>query len=455
MAVSADDESGRVPRTRPETFVSFDGGVAVRAEGLRPERYGDLEADLTGRARIARGGGYSYAAASFGDEALVQDLRRFNRILAFDPERLTIEVEAGMTVGDLQSFAVSRGLWLPVIPGYPLITVGGCVAACVHGKNPHRHGTFLGHVLALTLHHPAYGVRRVSPEAAADVLDLTCGGYGLTGVVETVTLRLIPLPGNCYRVDRRPVGGLDEALDFLAEESDRADYAYTFHDASPTTVFGRGYVIRAEAITEDPARFGGAAGRTVPIDARRRAFSPLSVWGGWRTRAIQEIFWRRTASRRVSEVLPWFTVEFPFAAAPEYFLLYGRPGLIECQLLVPHAVARDVIRELAAMIRRWEPDSVMASVKSFRGPRALLRFSGDGICLTLDFARTPATLRFLPELDALVLRAGALPNLVKDSRVPRAVVEAAYPGCEEFRRRLAAYDPERLYRSELSRRLGL
>jgi decaprenylphospho-beta-D-ribofuranose 2-oxidase len=445
----------RLPPAQAETFASFDGGVVVRAARLRPEHYREVEADLAGQPRIARGGGYSYAAASFLRDALVQDMRRFDRILAFDPEQLTVEVEAGLSVGDLLSFATTRGLWLPVVPGYPLITVGGCVAACVHGKNPRRHGTFLSHVLALTLFHPAYGLRRVSPEDLPEVFDLTCGGYGLTGIIETVTLQLTRLTGRFYRVERQPIHSLENAIDLLDEEADRAEYIYSFHDASPSATFGRGYVARASMTADDPPERPVRSPRTVMLDARRRAFSPVSVWGGWRTGLIQEIFWRWTASRAVSRMMPWFDVEFPFAGSPEYFLLYGRRGLVECQVIVPRDGARDMARELVAMVRRLRPDAVMCSLKYFRSEPALLRFSGDGACLTIDFARTPATLHFLPEFDALAVQLGAIPNLIKDSRLPRATVEATYPGCGEFRRRLAAYDPERLYRSELSERLGL
>ncbi|MBK7593148.1 MAG: FAD-binding oxidoreductase [Betaproteobacteria bacterium] len=66
----------------------------------------------------------------------------FNRVLAFDRDQRTVRVEARLTVGDLLVWAGRNGLSFPVLPGYPLITVGGCIAADVHGKNPLRDGTF-------------------------------------------------------------------------------------------------------------------------------------------------------------------------------------------------------------------------------------------------------------------------------------------------------------------------
>jgi hypothetical protein len=97
----------------------------------------------------------------------------------------------------------------------------------------------------------------------------------------------------------------------------------------------------------------------------------------------------------------------------------------------------------------------MASVKRFRGTRGLVRFQGDGVCLTLDLVRSPAGLAFLTVLDDLAVSAGALPHIIKDSRLPAAVVRKCYPEYERFREQLHVHDPARRFRSELSRRLEL
>ena len=97
----------------------------------------------------------------------------------------------------------------------------------------------------------------------------------------------------------------------------------------------------------------------------------------------------------------------------------------------------------------------LASAKIFRGTQTLLRFDGSGICFALDFPRDGASRRFAEFLDDVVVGLRGLPNLVKDSRLPRRVMEACYPEADAFRLRLKAYDPARLYRSDCSERLGL
>jgi hypothetical protein len=69
--------------------------------------------------------------------------------------------------------------------------------------------------------------------------------------------------------------------------------------------------------------------------------------------------------------------------------------------------------------------------------------------------RSAEGLRFLEVLDRLTLEHGALPHIIKDSRLPAAVVARSYPGYEEFRERRRALDPATGFSSELSARLAL
>ncbi len=94
-------------------------------------------------------------------------------------------------------------------------------------------------------------------------------------------------------------------------------------------------------------------------------------------------------------------------------------------------------------------------MKLFRGEQHLLRFEGDGVCVTVNLVRAREGAGFLAVLDRLTLAAGGTPHIVKDSRLPAAVAAQSYPEYESFRERLRAHDPERLFRSDLSVRLGL
>jgi decaprenylphospho-beta-D-ribofuranose 2-oxidase len=437
-------------------FRSFDGGYSESAAFHRPDRYRMVEAVACAEGPvIARGAGYSYAAASFGGGSLVLDMTRFDRVLRFEPGQKLVEVEAGMRLEQLLALTAPRGLILPVQPGYPAITIGGCVAANVHGKNPEREGAFRHSVVDVTLLHPRLGTLRIDRQSEPDLFELTCGGYGLTGVILAATLRLETLPGWTAAVERVPIQTLCEGLARIRERTAGAAFAYTWHEGTPAAgVFGRGFVYIGQ-LPAGPLPRDAVVPRYRRLTATSRTRLRAPLWSQATIRLLGAAFRASEGLRPASSERPLFDAMFPFARRGEYFLLYGRRGLAEYQALVPHAAASDFLLALEREARRARPPVVMASLKLFRGERGLLRFEGDGVCVTLDLVRSAAGLRFMGVLDGLTLEHGALPHIVKDSRLEGAVVSRSYPGYAEFRERRRALDPAGSFRSELSERLGL
>ena len=168
---------------------SFDRQFHARCRLQRPDRYRLLEALPRDARRIARGSGVSYVAASFGADAISQSLAAFDRVLAFDEQDGRIIVEAGARIGDVQRFALARGWYLPVAPGHPAATIGGCIAADVHGKNPARDGTFRAVVERIELYTAGGEVVVASAEQNAELFAATFAGFGLTGVISRATLK--------------------------------------------------------------------------------------------------------------------------------------------------------------------------------------------------------------------------------------------------------------------------
>ena len=441
--------SGQMPLLQTTRFVSFDGLVTAATRHQRPDRYRHLDIDLGGAPRVARGGGYSYAAASFGSDVVVQEMVSFNRLLDYDGG-VRVRAEAGTTLLQLMEFGRSRGLQVPVLPGYPLITLGGCIAADVHGKNPARDGTFCDWVEALTLYHPTRGFMTIDRASEPALFAATCGGFGMTGLIVDATLTMTALPGGHVQVEASAVTSFADALRRVDESSDH-DFAYTWHDGcARERHFGRGVVFRGRW-TDEPST------PVLPfkaMTAASRGRSPVALWNRWTVPAANAAFaigstWGAPKRRSA------FDAAFPFARQTVYHRFFGRRGLAEVQVLVGRAELAGFLERLRELVQRTNALVTMISTKPFRGRQVSLSLSGSGVLIAIDLVRTPACHPFLEAFDALVIDTGAQPNVAKDSRLPQAVATRALPNYRAFRERICEFDPDRLYQSELSRRLAL
>lgn len=439
---------------KESTFISFDGAVELCTSHQRPDRYRHLEMDFGSQRRIVRGGGYSFSAASFGKKILVQEMGGFDRFLDFDLAHKTVKVEAGMTLGKLMDWAMKRGLYFPVLPGYPEITIGGCVAVDAHGKNPWKDATFSEWVTEINLFHPTHGYMRLSREENPEAFGLTCGGFGMTGVIVDVTLQLVELLSNAFEVKKIPVASLNEAMRKLTEYSDKVDFIYSWHDGTRRGKdFGTGVIFLGSWLEGKQADICVHFKNKI-MTSRSRAEMGYSLWNGYTVKAANRLFMAINQSSSVG-IMDVGKATFPFAYNALYHCFYGRKGFAEIQVLVGQQVAETFVQKLQDLVEEYNPSLVMISLKMFRGKQKSLSMAGEGYLIALNFYRNSKLSQFLDLIDQLVIETGAQPNLSKDSRISKAVASQTLSNYAGFKSRLLMFDPLRLYQSELSNRIGI
>lgn len=436
-------------RAITHTLRSFDGTERATCPAARPERRRDVAAAIASSAPfIARGAGLSYCAASMGDGVLSVDMTRLDRVLAFDEGAGEITVEPGITVGTLTELLAARRRWLPPLPGYPSISVGGCVAFDVHGKSQLHSGTFGDWVTRLRLVHPAHGELECSRSERPDLFELTVGGMGLTGVITSVTLRTAPLPGSALEVRVVPVADLYEAPACMEEAAGNVACLYSWHDLSrPGRQLGPGLVFLESFVDAAPRErrspWLGLTARA-PLGLWSRPFAALALAG-----------YRATQTPERRRVLPLRQALFPIQGLEMYYFSFGRRGLREYQVIVPRERWPVFLDGVRPLLQAADFPITLTSLKLFSGNPRHLRFNGTGVCLALDVPAVPKARGFFEAIDELSFRHGARINLSKDSRVDQSACQRLFPEYRAFAGELLAYDPERLCRSRLRERIGV
>ena len=421
------------------------------ANHQRPDRLRMLN-DRNEEFQIPRGAGLSYAPASFGKDKLIRDMCSFDRILEFDESSKIVVVEAGISLKKLLTWSFSKQLFLPVLPGQPEITVGGCVAANVHGKNPYKDGTFMEQVEWIELSHPTLGTKIISRSNEKKIFNATCGGLGLTGIITKVALKLQKLSSEIVILSPKKTESLKNTLEIMKQHTSD-DLLYSWNMGSTLFNFGKG-IVTSGIFSDD------SSSKTLQIKERKGMNSndrllPFSLWNTLSSPIINSINQKIQSGKNIVKK-DVYSVLFPFVGTARMFYgWYGSNGFNEYQVLVKKKYSVEFIDDLTKLIKSEKPSLTILVMKLFNGKQKLLHFSDEGLSIILNLKHCNSTLKFLKKLDDILISYKALPYIVKDSRLTKEVVEQCYPEYHVFKEILNEIDPKRIFKSELSERLNL
>ena len=174
---------------------------------------------------------------------VVLDLSGIDAVVDYQPDDLTVTVQAGVTIGTINRLLVERGQMLPLdVPLPESATIGGALATNAHGSRRLRYGTARDLVIGMQAALPATGLARsggkvVKNVAGFDLAKLHIGGMGTAGVITEVTFKLWPVPAES--------AGIVAAFDSYEDA----------HDAARTIVGGQ--LFPAALVTIGPGAADG------------------------------------------------------------------------------------------------------------------------------------------------------------------------------------------------------
>jgi decaprenylphospho-beta-D-ribofuranose 2-oxidase len=430
--------------------------TASRARVAGPmelEQLQDLVASRPARGVLARGAGCSYgdAAQNAGGWVLAPATRP-----RIEPDAAagSVRVAAATTFAELLTRIVPYGLLPPVLPGTSHLTVGGAVAADVHGKNQRHSGSISGWIEEIELIDGTGERRTLTPGGDPAAFRATVGGMGLTGIILAVTIRLLRVRSALLRVTTRRLPDLDALLDAL--DGTDAPYTVAWIDTTASgRSLGRGIVDVGDHLADpDPAiERDGLVYR--PGRARRVPPIPVCPVTPWSARGFNTLWFRKAPGHR-SEVTDLATFFHRLDAIDGWNGALGPRGFVQYQFVVPDG-AHKIIAEVLEAVQRHRCAPFLGTVKRFGpGSGGHLSFPMPGWSLAIDM---PAgTRRLGPVLHGLDLRvaaAGGRVYLAKDSRLSRGACSAMYRELPEWRAAAARLDPAGVFRSDLGRRVGL
>jgi decaprenylphospho-beta-D-ribofuranose 2-oxidase len=439
-----------VPPAEPGETVAGWGRVPVPGREVLSE---DLEA-ASERAVLFRGLGRSY-----GDSALpppsapeVLTTTRADRLLAFDPATGVLRAEAGLSLREMNRIFLPRGYFTPVTPGTQFVTLGGMVAADVHGKGHHVAGCFGEHVTRLKMRVADGRVLWCSDEAHPELFRATIGGMGLTGHILEVELRMRRIRSPWVFEESQRVDDIDQYIDALKDAAGRYPYSVGWIDClTPGKHMGRGILMAGD--WADPKD----APKRQPLPKPRLTFPlelPSWVLNRQTIGAFNFAYYWKHLPRKFEHVTHWEPFFYPLDFVRQWNRLYGRPGFTQYQCVLPEAAGRGASRRVLEILTQRGGASFLCVIKDC-GPegKGTLSFPMRGTSIALDIPMRDDTQALIDALNEQVLEEGGRIYLAKDTLTRPEHFRAMEPRLDAFQAVRDRWDPERRFRSAQSVRL--
>ena len=392
--------------------------------------------DLFGQGgRVARGNGRAYGDSAIGAAGTIH-MRRLNRMLAFDGETGQLTAEAGVLLGDVVESFLPRG-WFPfVTPGTKFVTLGGAIAADVHGKNHHCEGSFGTFVDWVEVMGPDGAVTRASRNDNRELFEWTLGGMGLTGVILRAAIRLRPVESGWIRQSTIAAPDLTSAMAAL-EAGGSATYSVAWIDCLASgQALGRSLVMLGEHAARDEVP-DARRGRPFETPFRRTWRMPVEMPGAALNsatiKAFNALYWRKGMRGPRERLVSWDSYFYPLDAILDWNRIYGRRGLLQFQCVLPLERAEAGLAALLRETATTRQGSFLAVLKRMGRQESRFSFPREGYTLALDFPVNARSLALLDRLDAITLAHGGRFYLAKDARLSAEVLHRADPRATAFR----------------------
>ena len=133
------------------------------------------------------------------DGGIILDLSQMNRILELDTESMTVTVEPGLLLQDLQAYVEEHDLFYPPDPGEKASSIGGNISTNAGGMRAVKYGVTRDYVRGLEVVTAdgtvlTVGGKNVKDASGLSLKHLYIGSEGTLAVITKCVLKVIPKP---------------------------------------------------------------------------------------------------------------------------------------------------------------------------------------------------------------------------------------------------------------------
>lgn len=428
---------------------------SIDAKVFQPSSTDELIKLIKSGNLIARGNGRSYGDSSINKNNTI-DMKKFNKIISFDDNSGQLVTQAGVLLSDVIDEFLQRGWFPKVTPGSKFVTIGGMVAADVHGKNHHKDGSFGNWVDWIDIINSDGEIERCSKNQNKELFNWTLGGMGLTGVILNVAFKLKRISSAWIKKTVLSSKNLQETVNIF-EKKNNSTYSVAWIDClSSGANLGRSLLILGEhaECSELPAEY-----KKNPFKLKRKKkikipfYLPNLVLNKFTIRIFNSFYYWLGKYINNKSYVDWDSYFYPLDKIIGWNKIYGKRGLIQFQCVIPTKNSFNCLTEMCKLISKSDCQPFLSVLKKFGKQDGYISFPQEGYTLALDFAVSKKNLDMMNRLDKIVLKYNGRFYLAKDSRMTAETLKSSDDRIQNFINFRKLRNNFFIFKSEQSKRL--
>jgi FAD/FMN-containing dehydrogenase len=398
---------------------------------------------------IPRGSGRSYGDSANANNVL-QSLY-LNQIIKFDKIKGIIICQSGITFRDLISVIVPEGWFFPVTPGTSFLTIGGAIAADVHGKNHHKEGSFSDYVLNIDMILGSGDFVSISRDNLQDLFYATCGGMGLTGFIFSATLKLKRINSSKIIQSTQSSKSLEEICENF-EKFSSANYSVAWLDTLATGKdFGRSILFIGNHSDDKDLSLNKFKSLNLPMKLASLMINKYTI------NIFNKIYFKKNSiNNKNKSLIDINNFFYPLDSLKNWNLIYGKTGFIQYQFVIPKNNSVFNLKKILKTINDHNEFSSLAVLKLLgKNNNNYLSFPKEGLTLALDFKLSNSIMKLTKYLDEMIVDMNGKIYLAKDALMSENIFKKTYSKWKEFEEVRYKYSALGKFSSTQSKRLGL
>jgi len=363
---------------------------------------------------IPRGNGRSYGDASLANHTFSS--LQLNEIYSFDEERGILECGSGTLLEKIIEITIPKGYFLKVSPGTKFVTIGGAIAANVHGKNHHIEGSFINSVISLKVINEFGKEIECSKESNSELFYLTIGGMGTTGIITSAKISLKPIETKYINYEYHISKNLSETIN-LFEQNKHKEYSVAWIDCLSG---GNGVLITGEHVRV----------KDLPNSKRKKALDytrkkknnlpkliPSFLLSNFTIKLFNILYFNKKRISKNKGRIGLDQFFYPLDSLNEWNSIYGKKGFIQYQFVIPKPTMKEGLEEVFELLNKEKKQPFLTVLKVFdkEDLKCNHSFPMEGATLAMDFKYTSSIPNLVVKLDSIIKKYNGRVYLAKDA----------------------------------------